>query len=87
MIVKFILLLVALKLHDVVDRPIPPALLFIIPLFVLGLIGSSAILPLVFFTVLSGALAFLYFWLLSWFPSGTKYYAIMLIGGVVLIAI
>jgi hypothetical protein len=87
MIVKFILLLVALKLHDVLDKPIPPTLLFVIPLFVLGLFSGSAIIPLLFFSALSGALAFLYFWLLSWFPSGAKYYSIMLIGGVVLIAI
>lgn len=87
MIVKFILLLAALKLHDALDKPIPPALLFVIPLLMLGIFSGSEIIPLLFFTALSGALALLYFWLLSWFPSGAKYYSIMLIGAVILIAI
>ena len=86
MIFKLVLLLAALKLHDVMDKPLQPAMLYTLPLFFLGLFYAGSFVHLLFFSVLTGVLSFLYFWLLSWFNEGPKYYAIMAIGGVILLA-
>ncbi|MFA3790878.1 hypothetical protein AB6T38_07155 [Aliiglaciecola sp. SL4] len=72
LIIKLFLQLAALKLHDVVDKPIPPTLLYTLSLIFIGLISTSFILHTLFFSLVLAMLSMLYFWLLSHFPSGTK---------------
>ncbi|WJG07883.1 hypothetical protein [Aliiglaciecola sp. LCG003] len=86
LIVKLLLLLAALKLHDAVEKPVPPALLYSVPIILISLLaGSASFLGLLFIALITLFLSLLYFWLLSNFPTGTKYYSIMTIGGLLLI--
>ncbi|MDO6694292.1 hypothetical protein Q4574_13440 [Aliiglaciecola sp. 3_MG-2023] len=82
--IKLFLLLAALKLHDVVDKPTSPALLYILPLIIIGLVTTPSILHTLFFSLVLALLSLLYFWLLSRFASGFKYYGIMFTGGLIL---
>ncbi|GAA6186131.1 hypothetical protein Q4567_19040 [Aliiglaciecola sp. 2_MG-2023] len=87
LMVKVFLLLAALSLHDVVAKPVPPTLLFVVPLSIISFISTVAIWHTLFLSLILSLAAFVYFWLLSYFPSGGKYYAIMLLGGIGLMAI
>jgi hypothetical protein len=85
MIANLIFLLAALKLHDVLDKPLQPALLFTIPTFIFALLFGAAFLPLLLYSGIGFAIAYGYFFLLSRFPFGASYYTIAAVGGVVLV--
>jgi hypothetical protein len=85
MIFKLICLIAALKLHDIKPHPYAPTLLYSVPLILFGLLLGSSIIGAIIGGIITLCVAFAYFLLLTKFNRGIEYFAIMGLGGVLLI--
>ena len=85
MLFKILFLFAALKLHDFKSEPLNPALLFCIPILLIGLISGTTFLSLFIGAVIMFCVSYVYFGLLTKFNKGIEYFAIMVVGGAVLV--
>lgn len=85
MLFKILFLIGALKLHDLKNKPFPPALLYCIPILLISLFSGSDILPLVIGGIIMFCVSYVYFGLLTKFNNGLEYYGIMVFGGAILV--
>ena len=85
MLLKFIFLFAALKLHDVKMEPMAPTLLYCIPLIFIALFSDISFLSLLVGGIIMFCVSFIYFGLLTKFNKGVEYLAVMGLGGVFLV--
>lgn len=85
MIIKALLIVAALKLHNQLDEPVAPTLVYLIPMFIISLFAGASLLGLLLTSIVLGCCLFCYFLLLSRWNSGLNYYAIMATGIAVLV--
>ncbi|GAC16209.1 hypothetical protein [Aliiglaciecola lipolytica] len=87
MIIKLVILLAALKLHDLKNDPIPPTVLYVVAFVIAALISGANLIHVLVLGVITFCVTLVYFALLSKFPDGLKYYLIMVFGGAFLILV
>lgn len=85
MLFKILFLIAALKLHDVKSEPFTPALLYCVPILLISLFSGVGVLSLFIGAIIMFCVAYVYFGLLTKFNNGTEYFAIMGIGGAILV--
>jgi len=85
MLFKLLFLIAAVKLHDFKGEPLNPTLLYCIPILLNSLISGATILSLFIGAIIMFSVAYIYFGLLTKFNYGWEYFAIMGVGGAILI--
>ncbi|OCH18904.1 hypothetical protein A6E05_00710 [Aliivibrio sp. 1S165] len=85
MLFKLIFLFAALTLHGVKMNPYPPALLYTIPLVLMSLLSGSSFFMSLIWGAITLCVSFVYFSLLTHVSSGPRHYAIIILGGMLLI--
>lgn len=85
MLFKILFLFAALKLHDVKAEPLPATLLYCIPILLISLFSGVPFLSLLIGAIIMFCVTYVYFGLLTKFNAGSEYFAIMAIGGLVLV--
>lgn len=79
-ILKIILLAAGVKLHQLKREPLYSAMLYTVPLTVLGLFSEAALFSIIVGSGIMLALSFCYFWLLGSVPNGKPYFTVMGVG-------
>jgi len=82
---KILFLFAALKLHDIKVEPLSPTLLYCLPILLISLISGIPLLSLFISAIIMLCVAYVYFGLLTKFNNGVEYYAVMGIGGAILL--
>ena len=85
MLFKIIFLIAALKLHDIKTLPLMPTLLYCIPILLISLISGTPLLSLFVGGIIMLCVSYVYFGLLTKYNNGVEYFAIMGIGGAILL--
>ena len=85
MLFKLIFLFAALTLHGIKKTPYPPTLLYSISLILMGLMSGASLLMMLISGAVTLCVSFVYFSLLTHFSSGVQHYAIIILGGGLLI--
>mgnify|MGYP003642485452 FL=1 len=85
MLFKILFLMAALKLHDVKTEPFSPTLLYCLPIFLISLFSDIPFIALFIGTVIMLCVTYVYFGLLTKFNHGIEYFAIMGVGGAILL--
>lgn len=81
------MLALAYKLYLVKKEPYFSALLFSIPLSIIGLIMGNELIGVFVGSAILFALAFTCFWLLEKVPNGTQHYAVLSVTAIIIIMI
>lgn len=85
MLFKLIFLFAALTLHGIRMNPYSPALLYTVPLVLMSLLSGSSFFMSLVWGVITLCVSFVYFSLLTNVSSGPRHYAIIILGGILLI--
>ncbi len=85
MLFKILFLFGALKLHDIKVEPLSPTLLYCIPILLISLFSGASFLSLFVGAIIMLCVSYIYFGLLTKFNQGAEYFAIMGVGGAVLV--
>ena len=85
MLFKILFLIGALKLHDVKTEPFSPTLLYCIPILLISLFSGAPFLSLFIGAIIMFCVSYMYFGLLTKFNNGIEYFAVMGVGGAVLV--
>lgn len=85
MLFKILFLIAALKLHDVKAEALKPTLLYCVPMLLIGLLSGIPFLSLLIGGIITFCVSYIYFGLLTKFNNGAEYFAIMGLGGAVLV--
>ena len=85
MLFKILFLFAALKLHDSKVEPLSPTLLYCLPILLISLISGISLLSLLIGAIIMLCVAYVYFGLLTKFNHGVEYFAVMGVGGAILL--
>jgi len=86
MLFKILFLIGALKLHDIKAEPLAPTLLYCTPILLISLLYGVSLFSTLISAVIMFCVSYVYFGLLTKFNNGAEYFAIMGIGGAILVS-
>lgn len=84
-ILKILMLALSYKLYLIKKEPFYSALLFSVPLSIIGLIMGNPLMGVFIGSAILFALSFVCFWLLFRIPNGTPHYSVLGISALILV--
>ena len=85
MLFKLIFIIAAIKLHDVVVKPLPPTVLFMVPVLIIEAITSENYLLSLVAVAIYSLIIYAYFWALTRFDTGMEYWATLFLGAIAIV--
>lgn len=79
-LIKFVFIYSALRLHDAVLKPMPPTIFFLIPITIISMFSTDNYLLTLVSLLIYLAIVYGYFWLLTRFDTGLNHWSILIAG-------